>query len=65
MEDPAIAMSKELAEALRKRYKMTQVTSSPVEVKTDDVAQLRSQFGGADFLLDVRTVDWSYIYFPT
>jgi hypothetical protein len=65
VEDPAIEMSAALAGALRQRYKMTQVTVRPVEVKTDDIGQLKSQFNGTDFLLDVRTVNWSYIYYPS
>ena len=30
-----------------------------------DVAKLARQYSKADLLLDVRTVDWNFIYFPT
>jgi hypothetical protein len=49
VEDPAGYIAKELAGDLAAVYSMTIV---PVE-------------GGADLLLDVRTVNWSFAYFPT
>ena len=32
---------------------------------TTDVAQLAKQYAGADLLLDVQTINWSWIYYPT
>jgi hypothetical protein len=49
VEDPAVYIAKELAGDLSTAHSMTLV---PAE-------------GGADILLDVRTVNWSFIYFPT
>jgi len=32
---------------------------------TTDVAQLAKQYAGADLLLDIQTINWSWIYYPT
>jgi phosphatidylglycerophosphatase A len=49
VEDPAGYIAKELAGDLATAHSMTVVQAE----------------GGADILLDVRTVNWSFVYFPT
>jgi len=62
VQDPAVMLSSELASALRDRYKISVGAPNSVEVNTDDIAQLKSQFTGADLLLTVRTVSWGFSY---
>jgi hypothetical protein len=64
IEDPADYIAAALSADLRTKYDL-QVSPSLMPVSTDEVAQLPKGSSGADLLLDVRTINWAFVYFPT
>lgn len=62
--DPALDISAALASRLEKSQGMT-LASAPVQVPKDDVGTLVAHANGADFLLDVKTLNWMFAYYPT
>ena len=62
--DPAGAIAGALAQELSQRLALT-LASHTVQLDTDEVAPLAKTFPDADLLLDVRTINWLYGYFPT
>lgn len=63
VEDPAARKAEELFAALRQKYGL--VPAGWVDPGDDDVEKLAARFPNTDLLLDVRTVNWSFGYFPT
>jgi hypothetical protein len=65
IDDPAASISTGLAKALEERHASRLVTP-PISVSADDAEQVAaSAKGGAKFVLDVQTINWSFGYFPT
>ena len=62
--DPAGYIEKILLNDLVTDNALKGVTS-PASTNTTDVAKLAKQYAAADLLLDVQTVNWSWIYYPT
>ena len=62
--DPAAYIEQALLKDLVTDNALKGVTS-PTSTNTTDVAQLAKQYAGADLLLDVQTINWSWIYYPT
>lgn len=62
--DPAAYIEQALLKDLVTDNALKGVTS-PTSTNTMDVAQLAKQYAGADLLLDVQTINWSWIYYPT
>jgi hypothetical protein len=62
--DPAVSIRQALLADLVTEDVLTPVAST---TKTDamDAEKLAKQYPGGDLLLDVQTVNWSFIYFPT
>lgn len=63
--DPADAVAAGLASALAGRY-AAKVVASPIAVSSDDAGQVAAATdGSARFVVDVQTINWSFVYFPT
>jgi hypothetical protein len=64
IEDPADYISEKLNTTLSAKYG-SRVSSKSVSVKEDDVQAISKNNPDIDLLLDIRTINWSFIYFPT
>jgi hypothetical protein len=62
--DPAVYISQALLTDLVRDEGLTSVKDTAA-TNTMDVAQLAKQYSGADLLIDVQTINWSFVYFPT
>jgi hypothetical protein len=63
--DPAVKMKKELSAYLATTFHLTEKNDRPVVVSTNDEEEMANAAAGkADFLLDVQTVNWSFLYLP-
>jgi len=61
--DPAVYISQALLTDLVRDQGLS--VKDGAATNTVDVAQLAKQYSGADLLIDVQTINWSYWYFPT
>jgi hypothetical protein len=64
VEDPAVYIARTLASDLQGRYS-TRLSPKGAPVASDAVADLVKNAPGTDLVLDVRTINWSFVYFPT
>lgn len=64
VEDPAHYIGSELAGFLSQANAL-KYSSAVKATPTDDIGELIKQSDGADYILDVRTINWSFAYFPT
>ncbi len=64
IEDPAVRIGEELLQALASGYAMRIVGNAEVAT-TAEVPKLAQLYPMADLVLDVQTVSWSFVYFPT
>lgn len=63
--DPANAIAINLVKALEARH-ASRVVTPPLSVNSDDPVQIAgSTNGAAKFIVDVQTINWSFVYFPT
>jgi hypothetical protein len=65
VEDPAIRLGQELAQSLADRHGLQLLTATPPVAQSDDVTALLQTYGDADLILDIRTINWMFIYFPS
>ncbi len=65
VDDPATQIARQLAQAFAAKYGMRTLTSEPKVADSDDIGQLVRAYSDADFILDVRTINWLFVYFPT
>jgi hypothetical protein len=63
IEDPALHIAQTLVAELQGRYN-TRLSPKGAPVASDDVADLVKNANGSDVVLDVRTINWSFVYFP-
>jgi len=64
VEDPAVFIGKALAEKIAESRSMS-VKLPIIQGKNDNVASLAASSRSSDYVLDVRTINWSFVYFPT
>jgi hypothetical protein len=64
VEDPAMYIAHILASDLEGRYN-TKLSPKGAPVASDEVADLVKNANGSDLVLDIRTINWSFVYFPT
>jgi len=64
VEDPAGYIARALAAGLEARYS-TRLSPRGAPVASDDVSDIVKNAPGSDLVLDVRTLNWSFVYFPT
>jgi hypothetical protein len=65
IEDPAIEISEHLANDMVEKRSAT-LLPAPQPVATDDSpSSLVKTYPGADVILDVKTINWMYVYYPS
>lgn len=64
VDDPADRISERLAAALSQRHGV-RVSDKSTLLSTDDVAEVTKNNPEAELVLDTRTINWSFVYFPT
>ncbi len=64
VEDPAIAIANGLGEALAGQLSVP-VKLANGTLDASDAAGIRKQYPDGGLVLDVQTVNWSFVYFPT
>lgn len=62
--DPAVAIANKLSDNLVKARQMKQVLNSNIATE-DNVSNLLKSFSGADYVLDVKTVNWMFNYYSS
>ncbi|MFC4161198.1 hypothetical protein [Chitinimonas lacunae] len=63
--DPADSIAADVAKLLSEQHG-TRFVTSPISVNSNNVAQIATAVSGkARFVVDVETLDWSFVYFPT
>jgi hypothetical protein len=63
IEDPAVYIAQTLAADLQSRYN-TRLSPKGAPIASDDIAEAVNNANGADLVLDVRTINWRFVYFP-
>jgi hypothetical protein len=63
IEDPALYIAHTLAADLQSRYN-ARLSPKAVPIASDDIAEAVENANGADLVLDVRTLNWSFVYSP-
>jgi len=63
--DPALDIAQALAKKLSDKHKVKVVQNEQVIPLNSDVKSIVSQYPGSDYILDVKTANWSSIYFPS
>lgn len=65
IEDPAMYIGKVLADQLSESHGIRIHDTTDEVTASESVSELSEQYQATDLLLDVRTVNWSFIYFPS
>ncbi|WP_290536525.1 hypothetical protein [Alcanivorax sp.] len=63
--DPAVAISLQLAEGLEKSYSLKVIENGELKSESAKLENLVEVYQGYDYILDVRTLGWRSIHFPT
>jgi hypothetical protein len=64
VQDPAVYIAHTVASDFQGRYN-TRLSPKGAPVTSDEVADLVKNANGSDLVLDIRTINWSLVYFPT
>ncbi|UFH58330.1 hypothetical protein [Sulfurovum mangrovi] len=64
VEDPARYIGEKLANDLKNKRSIKVASVANIE-ESDDINELANKYNKNDYILDVRTINWSFIYFPT
>ena len=62
VEDPANWISDQLASAIAKKHGPALIGKK--HITSESPSAIASECSGADYALDVRTINWSFAYFP-
>ncbi|HKR41257.1 MAG TPA: hypothetical protein VJU59_16535 [Paraburkholderia sp.] len=63
--DPAVAIGNGLAQELATKYAVVVKTTSDVKpLTTDAIDAIVAQYPDSDLIMDSRTLNWAYSYFP-
>jgi hypothetical protein len=65
VEDPAGYIARALSDDFSTKHGVTVNVDGQVAAVGENVAELSRQYAGHDYLLDVKTFDWGFQYFPT
>jgi len=65
IQDPALAISRQLADGMRAHHGFNVAEADDFTSVKSDVNALASRYQDYDFVLDVRTIGWNAIYFPS
>ena len=58
IKDPADYISEQLVSELASKYQLNQINVNNGTLKNDDVQNISNLYKDADYVLDIRTVDW-------
>jgi hypothetical protein len=64
IEDPAPFIADQLRQALENKYDLVTVALTAPLADTMDTGKLASLYAAGDFVLDVQTANWSFLYRP-
>lgn len=65
IEDPALEISKQLADGLKVNHNVKVVEETDIFAQTNDLSELLSLYQGYDYILDVKTLGWNSIYYTS
>jgi len=65
IEDPAVYISLELAKTLNKNLSVNVLPASSVICANSDIDTVCSTYKNVDIILDVKTLNWFFAYYPT
>jgi hypothetical protein len=65
IEDPAVYISRELAKTLNENLSIKTLPESSAICTDSNVATISSTYKSGDIILDVRTLNWFFAYYPT
>ncbi len=63
--DPSVAVAEKIADDLASSRADKLLPNNHAVAPNDDVSTLLKTYPGADLIIDVKTIGWSYIYYPT
>jgi hypothetical protein len=63
--DPSLAVSEKLAQDLKSARGEKLLLNNIVIAADDNVSTLLKDYPGADLIIDVKTLNWMYSYYPT
>jgi hypothetical protein len=64
IEDPASSIAQSLTRGMQEKFQLVPLNETATQVDTSDVDTLARSYPKSDLLLDVRTTDWKFVYFP-
>jgi hypothetical protein len=64
IEDPAPFVADQLRQALENKYGLVTAAGAAPLADSTDTRKLAALYSGGDFVLDVQTVNWSFLYRP-
>jgi hypothetical protein len=64
IQDPAEHIGAALGGALAAKF-AARANAPRMQLSTDEVAEVAKNASGTDLVLDVRTINWGFVYFPT
>lgn len=62
--DPAIDIGAGLRKGLMDKYQMVEVTTAEAPLADDRLESIIKNYAASDFVVDVKTIGWSYRYMP-
>ncbi len=65
VDDPAIYIGDVLSKDFSAEFNATFIDRNDVVLTSENVKKIIEQYDGIDYLMDVRTINWSFVYFPT
>jgi len=65
IQDPAIEISEHIANNLVEKRSASMLTAQHPVATDDSPASLVRTYPGADIILDVKTINWMYVYYPS
>lgn len=64
IEDPAVYIGQSLTGALKQRYALDIANNNGAVLDVDEPSSIAERYPKSDLVLDVQTINWSFIYFP-
>jgi hypothetical protein len=65
VEDPAIYISEKIGLALSDKYNLPSSQLKPETCVSDDINTVINTYKQADLILDIETIGWGFLYYPT
>jgi len=62
--DPAIGISESLRKGLAEKYQLVESAATEASLNDDSLDTIVKSYSGNDFVVDVKTINWSYGYMP-